>query len=90
MICTSMRSAFSFELQGSELQGCLAFVVPNHNITLLRLEHSGSDAWQPEWIRVIFDDGIFLECQDGEVIDDNEVHELTNCERAAGVEDGVL
>ena len=47
---------------GSELQGCENFPVPNHNIALLRLQHSGMDMWKPEYVRVFFDDGVLATC----------------------------
>ena len=59
-----------------ELEGCLDFLVPNHGIPLLRLRHWGPDQWIPEYVRVYFDDFVYVECPDGYGIDNNQAHEL--------------
>lgn len=65
------------EFTGSQLQDCLEFPIPGGQVALLRVIHSGLDAWTPEWIRVINSNGSFVQCNDGFEIDNSEVHDLT-------------
>ncbi|XP_059078781.1 uncharacterized protein LOC131877190 [Tigriopus californicus] len=66
------------EFDGSDLEECRDFPLPGNEIALLRLIHSGPDAWTPEWVRVYNNNGTFLECPDGAEIDNSETHDL-NC-----------
>ncbi len=47
-------------------------------IGALTLSHSGSDAWQPEWIRVFLNDSTYLSCynEGNVVIDDSQSLQL--------------
>ena len=45
-------------------------------VTLLIVSHSGPDGWLPVFFRLLFDDGSFVTCLDGNAIDDDAVHTL--------------
>ena len=49
------------------MKECDGFYLPDGAIGAMTLTHDGSDAWQPEWIRVLLDDNTYLMCYDGEV-----------------------
>ncbi|TRY69040.1 hypothetical protein TCAL_16482 [Tigriopus californicus] len=61
------------EFTGSQLQECLDFPIPGGQVALLRVTHSGLDAWTPEWIRVINSNESFVQCNDGYEIDNSEM-----------------
>lgn len=62
--------------EDNELEECRNFPLPGGEVGLLRLTHSGLDAWTPEWIRVFNTNGSYAQCFDGIEIDDSEVHDL--------------
>ena len=64
---------------GSELQQCNLFPVPGHVIPLLQLRHHSTDSWQPEFIRIFFDDGESVVCEVNVALDDNDQFEVTDC-----------
>ena len=59
---------------GKELQECFMFPVPLKIIPYLKVYHHGPDAWTPEWIRIILDDDTFINCPDGQELDNSESH----------------
>lgn len=65
------------EFEGNELEECLNFPLPGNEVQLVRLIHSGPDAWTPAWVRLYNNNGTFLECPDGTEIDNSEIHDLT-------------
>ena len=72
----NFEAGFTDTFTGSQLQECQAFPAPNHGIPLLRVKHWGPDQWIPEYIRVYFDDDVYVECPDGYGIDNDQAHEL--------------
>ncbi len=66
--------------EGDQIGDCYNFEVPDYDIIIFRITHSGIGGWKPEWFRVFFFDGALVQCFDGEWIDNNEVHELYDCE----------
>ena len=65
---------------GDDLQECYEYLFVDYNVTEVLLQHSGTDAWQCENIKLYFDDGVYVHCDFGEFID-NENVPLT-CTRA--------
>ena len=64
------------QFRGSVLEQCENFVVPNHNVALLQVQHFGADGWKPEYFRIFFDDGFYVECPTDELIDDQQVVQI--------------
>ena len=62
------------------LQDCYEYLFVDYNVTEVLVRHSGSDAWQCENIKLYFDDGVYVQCDYGDFLD-NESVPLT-CERA--------
>jgi hypothetical protein len=65
--------------EGDELGDCYNFEVPDYQVKQLSIQHSGTDGWKPEWFRIFFTSGAFVQCGDGEWIDNNEVHNINDC-----------
>lgn len=66
--------------EGYDLQDCRNITIPNHDIGMITLIHSGTDAWTPEWISLLFDDSTYIMCPDNEgQLDNNMSHDLYNC-----------
>ena len=63
---------------GDELKNCQGFYVPNCDVPLVRLTHSGSDAWKPQNMKLYFDLCI-LECPINVFIDSDEIFDVTTC-----------
>ncbi len=61
---------------GSDLKDCYEFFVRDHNVVELAVAHSGMDGWLCEYFGIYFDDGHYLRCDDGQWIDNSEVHHL--------------
>ena len=51
----------------------------------MTIRNSGDDAWKPELFRVLFDDFLYVQCNDGELIGNGESHVLV-CEMLNGNE----
>lgn len=51
-------------MQESGLQSCLGFPLPSNEIPVLTVNHEGEEAWGPDWIRVLTDDNMWIECPD--------------------------
>ena len=66
------------------LQECFNFTAPDHGMSMT-IRNSGDDAWQPELFRVLFDDFLYVQCNDGELIGNGESHVLM-CEMLNGNE----
>ena len=66
-----------FVSQGSELEACLNFPAPGGYKSVLTLSHTdGTDNWQPEWIRLLYDDSTFSVCYDGNYLEPGSSHTL--------------
>ena len=65
---------------GDDLQGCYEYLFVDYNVTEVLVQHSGTDAWQCENMKLYFDDGVYVQCDYGDFLD-NESVPLT-CERA--------
>ncbi len=70
--------------EGLALQDCRRYNVDDYEVYGLKLEHHNYDGWKPEWFRVVFEDGVFVQCDDGQWIDNNEVRNVTTCYRVGG------
>ncbi len=57
---------------------CENFDFPNDVVGRLMVWHANFDAWKFEWIRIVFDDESFVQCEGGEYIDD-ETSLLVQC-----------
>ncbi len=55
-------SPFPWKLQELGLQSCMGFPLPGNEIPLLTVIHDDVDAWQTDWIRVLTDDNVWIEC----------------------------
>ena len=65
---------------GDDLQDCYEYLFVDYNVTEVLVTHNGSDAWQCENIKLYFDDGVYLQCDYGDFLD-NESKPLA-CYRA--------
>ena len=65
---------------GADLQECYEYLFVDYNVTEVLVGHSGSDAWQCDNIKLYFDDGVYVQCDYGDFLD-NESVPLT-CARA--------
>jgi hypothetical protein len=63
--------------EDKNLDHCDNFSMPGNIVKKLTVVHDGLDGWKPEWFRVIFDNGYFVQCNDGDWIDNYETHELS-------------
>ena len=70
------------------LQECYNFTTPDNGINMT-IHNSGDDAWKPELIRVLFDDFLYVQCDDGEFIGNGESHNL-RCEMLDGRKNDLL
>merc|ERR1712012_636712 len=59
--------------EGETLEECLGFTGPHH-ILQPTVTHSGFDNWKPEWFRILFDDSVYVQCNDGYFINNFESH----------------
>jgi len=50
------------------LDECNFFPMPDHFVGFMELSHSGLDAWKPEYVRVIFDDFTYAQCNNAELV----------------------
>ena len=66
------------------LQECFDTTAPNHALSMT-IRNSGDDLWKPELFRVLFDDFLYVQCNDGEFIGNGETHLLV-CEMLSGNE----
>ncbi len=57
-------------MQEGDLEECENFEFPNRVINNARVEHSGFDNIELEWIRLIFDDSFFVDCPDDQGVSD--------------------
>ena len=62
-----------------ELKNCFLFYIPDNNVTKVTVQHHGSDAWLPEYFQMHMDPSAVVQCDDGEWIDNEELHTITNC-----------
>ena len=62
-----------------ELKNCFLFYIPDNNVTKVTVQHHGSDAWLPEYFQMHMDPSAVVQCNDGEWIDNEELHTITNC-----------
>jgi hypothetical protein len=60
------------------------FKVDEHEVPVLKIEHHDLDAWKPEWFRIVFEDLVIVQCDDGQWIDNNEQRNITTCYRIGG------
>jgi hypothetical protein len=66
--------------EGKDIDDCYNFEVPDYQVRGLTVQHSGIDGWKPEWFRIFFTSGAFVQCQDGDWIDNNEMHNIEDCQ----------
>ena len=62
-----------------DLKNCFLFYIPDNNVTKMTIQHHGSDAWLPEFFQMHMDPSAVIQCNDGEWIDNEEMHTITNC-----------
>jgi hypothetical protein len=62
--------------EGKELGGCNEWFVKDNIVSMMRLTHSGMDAWKAEYVRIYFDNGTYVTCPDGNFIDGDDIHDL--------------
>lgn len=65
----------------SDLEGCLNQDVANGKIRTMNVQHSGADAWYPDWFKVYFmgNDLPYTYCKAGMWLDNHDSVDLT-CE----------
>ena len=62
-----------------DLKNSFLFYIPDNNVTKITVQHHGSDAWLPEYFQMHMDPSAVIQCNDGEWIDNEELHTITNC-----------
>ena len=62
-----------------DLKNCFLFYIPDNNVTKMTVQHHGSDAWLPEYFQMHMDPSAVIQCNDGQWIDNEELHTITNC-----------
>merc|ERR1711934_394032 len=62
-----------------DLKNCFLFYIPDNNVTKMTVQHHGSDAWLPEYFQRHMDPSAVIQCNDGQWIDNEELHTITNC-----------
>ena len=66
---------------GNILDECEGFQVRDYDVPLVELSNTGSVTWVPEFVRVFFDDGVYVECPAGEaVVEPNTQVQLQGCQ----------
>ena len=70
---------FSDTYEGETLEECLGFNAGPNHVTQVTITHSGFDNWKPEWFRILFDDSVYVQCNDGFFINNFESH-VIECE----------
>ncbi len=61
---------------------CRDFQVPNYDIPLLTIQHSGVDSWLCEGVTVVFNDGTQVYCPDRTYADGDDYIDIYTCEIA--------
>ena len=64
---------------GEILQECQGFIVPSYNIPLMELTNVDSRTWIPEFVRIFFDDGAYVECPVDVAIGTNSQAQVDTC-----------
>ena len=62
--------------RGAELGNCIHFSTPDKLLPRVTIYHHQLDAWQVEWVGVMFNDYTYVKCPDGAWIDNYEKHDL--------------
>ena len=57
---------------------CEGFDFPSNAVGRLMIWHSGYDAWKFDWIRLVFSDDTYVQCNGGSYID-NETSLIVPC-----------
>ena len=60
-----------------QIGSCFNFSLPDGNASIFKLYYHGPDALRPELLRIILDSQTFLQCPDGEFIDNVNVPKRT-------------
>merc|ERR1712117_50464 len=69
----------SLDSSDNNFENCYLFYIPDNNVTKITVQHHGSDAWLPEYFQMHMDPSAVIQCNDGEWIDNEELHTITNC-----------
>merc|ERR1712018_594188 len=59
-----------------DLKNCFLFYIPDNNVTKITVQHHGLDAWLPEYFQMHMDPSAVIQCNDGEWIDNEELHTI--------------